>query len=61
MRILCNFSELVTRELERDIALARQKQQAEENSAKQKHEKTEQYHLLLRSIDCVTRWGDLLA
>eukprot|EP00775_Hariotina_reticulata_P009524 gene9524-9688_t len=44
--------ELVTRELEKDIALAKQ-QAAQARTSKQ--DKVVQYKLLLRTIDCVTR------
>eukprot|EP00879_Flechtneria_rotunda_P001352 GHRR01001502.1.p1 GENE.GHRR01001502.1~~GHRR01001502.1.p1 ORF type:complete len:1180 (+),score=462.14 GHRR01001502.1:255-3794(+) len=51
LQIMCNFSELVTRELEKDIALARR--QAEQAAAA-KADKQQQYNLVLRTIECVT-------
>lgn len=61
LRILCNFSELVTRELERDIVLAeaRQGQDSQQSDALGQQESTgvQQGRLLLRSLDCLTRYG----
>lgn len=51
LQILANFSELVTRELEKDIALAQQQQQREQAAAA---DRQQQYDLLLRTADCVT-------
>jgi hypothetical protein len=55
---LLDFSPLqVTRELEKDIALAKQQLAQASNS---KVERAQQYKLMLRTLDCVTRWGTLL-
>ena len=66
LRILCNFSELVTRELERDIALAEARQQqpsaaiSDDADAAVAHlqiaaVQSQKGQPLLRSLDCVTR------
>lgn len=66
LRILCNFSELVTRELERNIALAETLQQHlppglhEDAAAAAAHQqiaaaRSQKGQQLLRSLDCVTR------
>jgi hypothetical protein len=47
----------VTRELEKDIALAKQQLAQASNS---KVERAQQYKLMLRTLDCVTRWGKML-
>ncbi|WIA44433.1 hypothetical protein OEZ86_007193 [Tetradesmus obliquus] len=51
LQILVNFAELVTRELEKDISLAKQ-QLAQASSSKAEH--AAQYKLMLRTLDCVT-------
>uniref|UniRef100_A0A383VAX6 GAF domain-containing protein n=1 Tax=Tetradesmus obliquus TaxID=3088 RepID=A0A383VAX6_TETOB len=51
LQILVNFAELVTRELEKDISLAKQ-QLAQASSSKA--ERAAQYKLMLRTLDCVT-------
>jgi hypothetical protein len=47
----------VTRELEKDIALAKQQLAQASNS---KVERAQQYKLMLRTLECVTRWGPII-
>jgi hypothetical protein len=61
--VLINLSELVTRELEHEIAVTKQQQQQQQQrptpvadaSLVARQQLVERYQLLLRSIDCVTR------
>lgn len=59
LRILCNFSELVTRELERDIALAEARQEGQDDDGDAEHQQItaqgSKSQPLLRSLDCLTR------
>lgn len=56
LKLLCNFSELVTRALEREIVLAHHKQVTKPGEALKELEHKHRYRMLLRSIDCVSRW-----
>lgn len=60
LRILCNFSEIVVRELERDIALAEAREKEahledEDEAQEQIAAQTKKSQPLLRSLECVTR------
>jgi len=48
--------QLVTRALERDIVLAHHKQVTKPGEALKELEHKHRYRMLLRSIDCVSRW-----
>jgi hypothetical protein len=61
MQLLCNFSELVTRELERDMLVAAHQAAGAAAAAAASKQQEQAEHsgrlaVLLRSIDCVHRW-----
>jgi GAF domain-containing protein len=57
LKLLCNFSELVTRILEKDLVLAHNQQMMKPREALRELQEKHRYHMALRSIDSISRWG----
>jgi GAF domain-containing protein len=55
LKLLCNFSELVTRALERDLLVAHQEQMAKPGEAIKHLQGKHRYRMALRDINCVSR------
>lgn len=55
LQLLCNFSELVTRALERDLAVVHHQAMCVPEKALQELEQKHQYGMILRNAECVNR------
>jgi GAF domain-containing protein len=55
LKLLCNFSELVTRALERDLVVAHHQQMTKPGEALKELDQKHRYRMMLRNIDCVNR------